>query len=364
MKRIRLYGYFNRNLGDDLMVGLLLKRYPELGFFSDSWKPVPAASNLENLETLQQKYGRLNHILNILTLYKRKDFFLNAIKRRYARECTCSVYIGGSIYMQDGDAEKWLSREEEKLTHGPLFVIGANFGPYREERFREGFEAYFRRCRGVTFRDRVSFEQFRHCGNIGYAPDVVLNLKANPGKPSNTVLISVIDLESRPELSAWQAEYEVFIARLCETCVRQRQRPVLLSFCEAQGDARAAERILEKLEPGCRACTDTLYYRGDPEEILHTFARAERVIATRFHSMILALCYEKPVFALCYSEKITNVLRDLDFDRFCRIPELKNFDPQELLHCCALPEGLAGYKQAAEKQFAQLDAFLKEGAPW
>ena len=364
MKRIRLYGYLNQNLGDDLMVRLLLQRYPHIRFFSQSWKPIPASSNLESLETLQQKYGRLNHILNILTFYKKKDFFLNAIKRRYLRECICSVYIGGSIYMQDGDAANRLSREEEKRKQGPLFIIGANFGPYREDHFREGFADYFRRCGGVTFRDRASFGQFQHCGNINYAPDVVLNLKAVPEKPSNTVLISVIDLENRPEGSAWRAEYEDFLARLCEVCVRQNRRPVLLSFCEAQGDGRAASRILEKLGPDYRACTGALYYRGNGEEILHAFARSERVIATRFHAMILALCYEKPVFALSYSEKITNVLHDLDFEGFCRIPELKNMDAEEILNRCALPEGLESYKQAAETQFAQLDAFLREGTKW
>lgn len=363
MKRIKLYGYFNQNLGDDLMVGLLLQRYPEIGFYSDSWQPTPAAPNLVSQETLQRKYGRLNHLLNILTFYQREDFFLNAIKRRYDQECICSVYIGGSIYMQDGDAAPRILREEQKMKHGPLFVIGANFGPYREERFREAFEGYFRRCAGVTFRDGASFAQFRHCGEISHAPDVVLNLQAIPEASNGTVLISVIDLTHRPELTVWQERYEAYIARLCEACLRQGKRPVLVSFCEAQGDGRAAERILEKLGPECRKGTDILCYRGNVEEMLHAFARAERVIATRFHALILALCYEKPVFALCYSEKLTNVLQDLDFDRFCRIPDLQTQNAKEMLNRCALPEGLEAYRQAAGAQFAQLDAFLQTLAP-
>lgn len=359
MKRIRLYGYWNQNLGDDLMAELLLQRYPEMGFYSDSWQPVPAAPNLESAETLQRKYGRINHLLNILTLYQRKDFFLNAVKRRCLAECICSVYIGGSIYMQDGDPEARVLREEEKLQHGPLFVIGANFGPYREERFRECFEGYFRRCGGVMFRDRASYDLFSHLGNVGYGPDVVLNLRAEPEPSDGRVLISVIDLTHRPELAAWQEVYEAFVARLCEACLRQGKRPVLVSFCEAQGDGRAAERILLKLVPKCRKNTDVLCYRGDTEEIRHAFARAERVIATRFHAMILALCYEKPVFAVCYSEKLTNVLQDLDFGQYCRIPDLQTQDAAEVLNRCALPKGLEAYRRAAERQFSRLDAFLQ-----
>lgn len=361
---IRLYAYFNQNLGDDLMVRILLQRYPQYHFYSDSWAPGPELPNFVNAETLQRRYGRLNHILNILTLNKRKDFFLNAVRARYARKCICSVYIGGSLYMQDGTPAYHLAREEGKLDHKPLFVIGANFGPYREEEFRDGFEAYFCRCGGVTFRDRKSEALFVHCGNVRYAPDVVLNLPALPGKSDGTVLISVIDLEHRPALAQWQEAYEDFLARLCSACLAQGKRPVLLSFCENEGDARAVGRILGRLRLEHRVCTGALYYRGAPEEILYAFETAERVIATRFHALILALCCEKPVFAIAYNEKITNVLEDLNFDRFCALSQLSFRNPEELLARCALPEDLPNYRKMAEGQFSQLDAFLKEGNRW
>lgn len=362
MKRIKLYAYWNRNLGDDLMVALLLARYPGYRFFSPNWKPGPEMANFENRETLQRRFGRINHLLNILTVYRKKDFFLQAVERWYERSCICSVYIGGSLYMQDGDAAERLSREEEKMGSGPLFVLGANFGPCRDEAFREGFADYFSRCGGVTFRDRASFGEFRHCGRITYAPDVVLNLKAVPEPADGTVLISVIDLTHRPELATWQERYERFVVRLCKACIRQGKRPVLLSFCEGEGDGRAVSRILQTLGPDRPA--EALFYRGDTAPILRTFARAERIIATRFHAMILAMCYKKPLFALCYSEKMTHVLEDLEFSGFCRIPELPEHSPEELLNRCTLPQGLDAYKQAAQEQFIQLDDFLQEAGTW
>ncbi len=355
---VKLYGYFARNLGDDLMLRLLLERYPDVRFYSETWAEMPG---VVSWETLQRKHGRLNHLINILTGSRWKHFYMNAVREHYNRKCVCSVYIGGSIYMQRTSVAKQLRQEEKKLQNGPLFVVGANFGPCWEEAFAEGFAAYFRRCAGVTFRDKASFERFRGCGDVRYAPDVVLNLQAIPRKTQGTVLISVIDLENRPGLKPWRRAYETWMASLCEACILEGKQPVLLSFCRPEGDEKAIQRILEALSPEIREKTGMLYYRGDAAEILAAYASADRVIATRFHAMILALCFEKPVFSLAYSGKIQTVLADFAFDGACGIPELVRQSPEEILRRCALPDGLSAYKQAAREQFAQLDDFLKKG---
>lgn len=356
MKRIKLYAYFAQNLGDDLMVRLLLEQYPQCRFYSDSWLDAGQYPNFENRESLQRKHGRLNHILNLLTLYIWKDFYLNAVRKHYERECFCSVHIGGSIYMQQTQP-RW---EEEKLKNGPLFVIGANFGPNEEVK---AFADYFSRCGGVTFRDRASCALFSG-GNIRCAPDVVLNLNAKPEESNGTVLISVIDLERRPELKQWTDSYEKWMARLCSACIAEGETPVLMSFCQKEGDEDAISRILGKLPSEHRAKVRTLCYRGDAAPILTAYAQAERVVATRFHAMILALCFEKPFFSISYSGKVENVLHDLNFDGFCSISNLCDLRPEDILNRCALPEGLAEYKRQAENQFAQLDRFLGEQMTW
>lgn len=343
MKRMKLYAYFAQNLGDDLMVRLLLERYPQVSFFSDSWKPESDIfcqyPNFRNMEGLQKKHGRLNHILNLLTLYKCKDLYIRRVHLRREQQCRGAVYIGGSLYRDQAR----VSREEAKLKNGPLFVIGANFGPNGED-----FSDYFRRCGGVTFRDRASYGRFRALGNVRYAPDVVLNLKAVPEKSDGSVLISVMELSD---------SYEEWMAKLCTICVEQGKRPVLMSFCKAEGDERAVERILQRLEPELRAQVGKLCYDGDMDVFLEAYRHSDRVIATRFHAMILALCFEKPVFSVSYSEKVKNVMDDLDFGAYCAPFDLKS--PEEVLTRCALPDDLGAYKIAAREQFAQLDRFLE-----
>lgn len=356
MKGIKLYAYFAGNLGDDLMVRILRQRYPGVQFYSETWQDVPG---IVTWESLQQKHGRLNHLLNILTGDRWKDVYMDAVRKHYDRKCVCSVYIGGSVYMQRTDTATQLAQEERKLCNGPLFVMGANFGPYREAAFPEGFAGYFRRCAGVTFREKASFSLFQNCGHVAYAPDVVLNLRAVPGQSDGTVLISVIDLENRPDLRQYRENYENRMASLCEACVKMGKQPVLLSFCQAEGDEKAVSRILEGLSPELGRQVKHLRYRGEPEKILDAYARAERVIATRFHAMILALCYEKPVFCISYSEKCGNYLKDLHFPNVCEISALADIAPAAMLGRCGLPAGLTEHKQAAGGQFAQLDTFLE-----
>ena len=349
---MKLYGYFAGNLGDDLMLSLLLERYPKTRFYSPGWQReteyLSGFPNFESRFLLQRKYGRPNHLWNLLTVSGWKDRYMDARVRRREENCRGSVYIGGSLYMEGADP----AREAEKLKDGPLFVVGANFGP---NPYAAEFRAYFARCAAVTFRDRASADLFSGVETVRYAPDVVLNLKLKPGEDRGTVLISVMDLTGRPGLSQWAGAYEDWMARLCRVCADRGLKPVLMAFCQSQGDEEAAKRI----ESRCGFPLEKLCYRGDPAPILEAYRHASRVIATRFHGMILAFCAERKVLALAYDPKITRVAADLHFNGVAGMEELGELSPEEALDRCALPEGLEEYKQAAAGQFAPLDEFLE-----
>lgn len=346
--RLKLYAYFAGNLGDDLMVRLLLERYPNIRFFTDSWAEESNIfrkyPNFENMEALQERHGRLNHLLNLLTGYAREDFYIRRIRKRREESCRGAVYIGGSVYTQRTPA----AREAEKLRHGPLFVVGANFAGDPAE-----FRDYFRRCAGVTFRDRVYYEAFRTLETVGYSPDVVLNWKGKPELCDGRTLISVMDFRARAELLPWAEDYENLIAALCRKC----ENPVLVSFCKKEGDEAALARILARIGPETQV--ERLCYRGDMEPVLDAFSRAERVIATRMHAMVLAWCYRKPVFAVSYDPKIRNVAQDMEFPGFCELSDLHQMTADRVLKGCCLPENLEEKGKAAARQFAQLDGFLE-----
>lgn len=365
MTTVKLYAYLKKNLGDDLMVYILLNRYPQYRFFCDGYGTDETFQKCPNFcakETFYKKYGRLNHLLNILTLNKFN--FFNKFFQKLENRISCAVYIGGSLFMQDTqtDIEKRLSYERTRMTKWPLYIIGANFGPYQTESFRIAFESYFADCAGVTFRDRKSFGLFKHLPNVNYAPDVVFNL--NPAceqKASDCVLISVIDIEKRLSISQYAEQYDRFIADVCIETAKRGKTPVLMSFCKYEGDEDAITRIYNKLPKAVQQATDTFFYDGNLELALQQFERAERVVATRFHAMILALCFNKPVFSVSYNSKVKNVLDDMGIQAYCDISEVDSVNIKMIFDGMPAFPDISDYKAEAAEQFAQFERYMTHG---
>lgn len=365
---IRLSAYLQNNFGDDLMVKILLDRYPNITFYSNC--PIPANNyNLSNPRFLHQekiyrKYGRINRLWNLVPFLPKNRVYQNITKKNLAR-CRCSVYIGGSIYMDipHRTVEYQFNREINRINPAPLFVIGANFGPTKRPEFHSAFSEYFSRPDvNVVFRDVKSFESFPKSSSINYAPDVVFNLNTASYEreiPENTVLISVIDMSIRNELKEYTELYENAIVELCQDCIQKNSRPVLVSFCKSEQDEAAIARILSKLPHDRRSKVDTLFYSNNVDEFLLAFARCSYVIATRFHAMILSVKMKKKFFAISYSNKISCVLDDLSCKLYCSISDLSNISLSTDL--CGLPDSeiVDDYIHTAEQQFHPLDAFLK-----
>lgn len=372
MKVIRIYGYIHRNFGDDLMISILLDRYKKCNFFlgyepntyeygdSDIFLKY---KNFENMGHFYQKWGRMNHIFNILTFYRCEDFFYKWMLERIERKTVCSVYIGGSLYQQNSSCttEEMYLRESKKLKDKPLFIIGANFGPYIDKNCPEKFHSYFSQCRGVCFRDRSSYNLFSGLSQVKYAPDVVFNYR-NKKKviQNNTVVISVIDFQMRDSLKQYTDVYEKFIIKICNESIKRNMIPVLMSFCPVEGDEEAINRIYDRLDKKVKLKTKKHFYK-EMEPAITIISQASHIIATRFHSMILAIKFGIPFFCIAYNPKNINVLQDLKCDAFCLPEDLKQdismntvFDKPKF--GCNVEE----YIRQAEGQFEQLDLFIKE----
>lgn len=364
-KTIRLLAYFEHNLGDDLMIDILLRKYPEYDFWYDGYSPASnyflKYPNFTNRKPLYLKYGRLNHIFNILTLHKKEDWFINQYFRKQNHTCCCSVYIGGSLFFQNKNEDpiKRVDYEESRLATHPRFIIGANFGPYYTDEFKEAFRSYFAGSAGVTFRDQKSYSLFSNLPNSAYAPDVVFNLPISVSQESDhTVIVSVLDLQNREELSSHTDAYDKFIIKFCNECVQREITPILMSFCEQEGDCRAIQRIVDQLSYQTKNKTKIYEYKGELTEALALFRKAEFVLATRFHAMILALKFHVPFFCVSYSDKIKWVLDDLDCDAYCKMDSIKTLSPKDILDRYTESLDVDEYIRKATHQFDQLDRHL------
>lgn len=368
MKYINVYAYFAQNLGDDLMVDILVKNFPKYRFYTERDVKNPWLLENRNFRSkgyYETKYERLGSFIDKITGKKKGTFVKNKIQK-VENNRICSVLIGGSVFMQrasrtDEQVHARLRRNDSYLNYGPLFVIGSNFGAYSTEYFKSSFEAHFRKCKGVSFRDKASYGMFEHLPNVQYAPDVVFALDYLPKGSENTgeILISVIDITEKYGMANYAEKYESFLADFCRYVISLNKIPVLMSFCKSEGDEAAIERILGILGDSADK-TKTCFYRGDMEEALRQIADAEFVLASRFHAMVLALQMKKRFFALSYDMKISNVLSDIGSDLYCDVSELGSITPEEIFNKAAEVISVADYGSGAKKHFEQLEKFLKD----
>src|SRR5699024_6589693 len=87
----------------------------------------------------------------------------------------------------------------------PTYIIGANFGPYKDKRFLEKYKHHFSQYTGICFRDMYSYNLFKQLPNVKMAPDAVFTLYTNKRvKPrTNCLGISPISLKKRGDLKSY-----------------------------------------------------------------------------------------------------------------------------------------------------------------
>lgn len=312
MKKVFLYAYDRQNLGDDLFVHTIVRRYPHVQFYmwSDR-KNREVFAHLPNLKVVD-KDSRFAHLL-----YKLRPSLGARYKGWLERRCDAVVYIGGSIFMEYPNWETICSWWEYEAQNRPLYVLGANFGPWHTEDYREKMAEVFADCRDVCFRDRYSAGLFP--GLVRQAPDILFSYPMpKAAVKEKQVFVSVINCAGRDEshdLSGHDEKYVANMAALLRQVLGEGRELVLASFCKEEGDEEGVRKILAAM--GCEndPRVRTLCYDGTNGEALTTaIAESGSVIATRFHATILALAAGRPVLPIIYSDKTRYVLQDLGFD--------------------------------------------------
>lgn len=372
MKRVFVHAYFAGNFGDDLFVYILCKRYPETRFciLTDS----------------RYQYKRTFSDINNLKIYyyddikvKKWDSFWKRIKnadqgfwKMLLKISDATVHIGGSSFVQHFDDYSSFLEYDRTLRRlsRKMYLIGSNFGPYTDENYYHQYYELFRRYDGICFRDLHTYQLFKKLNNVRYAPDVVFNLECNESAGSSRkVIISVINMEERNgkfSISQYTDLYEKIIQRIAEYYVEREYEVVFVSFCESQGDEKAINRIIERLEE--REKVQVLFYHNKIKEVLQLFSEAQIVIGTRFHSIILGWLNKKKVLPIVYDEKTKNVLDDLNYNNYLNLEEMESCDLEDKLERIEelRDEVVDVLKNEAYMQFWALDKLLgkQEGNAW
>lgn len=315
MRQVNVSGYWRTNLGDDLFLEVLCKRYPKVQFRTEidkeNSKVFEEIANLTIEETKSEKGATITRFIQML-LEKVRG------KKRI------SIEIGGSIFMfkKKENVYKSLSYIKRKITafcSDSLYFLGCNFGPYDLPEQVQAYKEYFKKVDDICFRDYQSYKLFEELPNVRFAPDIVLSLNTShliqrdvPGFGAPYIVFSTINLEDKKDpgisdIYSMMERYEEFLLQNIKSQIKSGKHVVLFSFCDYQKDDKVNQRLFDKLTEEEQNKV-VLYSHKNINDSLLVISRAEKLVASRFHGMILGWVFSIPTYVISYSKKTTDVI--------------------------------------------------------
>ena len=355
-KVIFVKAYLNQNLGDDLFVDILVKRYPQHNFMII----VPNKNYYHFSKYKNVKLIKLNKVTKLINFLSFKLIDKNIFESYYEKKCDLTVTIGGSLFIHKETWYKTFLREKNNFyTKHKNFLLGCNFGPYFDSQFKENYEKIFRAYYDICFRDNYSYNLFKHLDNTRIAPDVVFNYKTVIDQGTDkAVMMSIIDPEKKLSENKI-SEYKQKIKECINYFHKKNYQINLVSFCNNEGDLEYINKIVAELD---EMNNITIYdYTNDLDKIIDVIKHSEYIIATRFHCMILGWIMEKNVYPIVYSNKMKNVIDDVGFTgKFTYLENINDFSPEDVLLNKNVKIDVAFWRDKASEQFIKLDKFLED----
>lgn len=298
--KVYLDAYLFNNLGDDLFVEIVRRRYPNTKFYAISrfYKEKP------NVKVYS---GRITNKL------LENQFLKNTF---VANKCDLVLSVGGSMYIEESNKKKNFSLGKNKY-----YIMGSNFGPYKTEEYYNRYYEFFKNAEDVCFREKHSYNLFKDLPNVRHASDIVFGLDTSKFKKSQRkrVIISIISCDMKL-LSEYKEAYEKKIVELIYFFKKKGYEVCLMSYCQIERDEEAINSIISK----CKEEVETYYYRGNIEEALEVMNDCQIVVGSRFHANILGLVLGKTIIPIGYSDKTKNALLDLGYKG--KIIDIRNID--------------------------------------
>lgn len=349
-KKVLLFAYTKVNLGDNLFIYMLTKRYPNLDFY---------------IHVVEKDYEKVYQgISNLHYIYEPRDIN-NCIK---IEEFDAYIYVGGSIFIESEygmneikEFNRFIKRCKEQGKK--FFYMSCNFGPYQTQEYLELARENFSLCDGICFRDKKSYELFQDIEKVMYAPDMAFCYKTdkyNLEKEKSSIGISVISLEIRNDLKQFEVPYQDFIKRIIIKFAKRDYKVYLFSFSEFEKDGQAIQKIIATLPEEYKNKIEVVTFNQNIEAYLEKYAKMEYMVCGRFHSMILSILFGQKIYNITYSQKQENVI--VEQKLFTKYQPIKEMTFETILRKYYFKKvskrKIKKIAQNAQKQFQNIDNWL------
>ena len=285
-KTVYMTGYFDRNFGDDLMMKLIAHQLPEMTFLVEDTVDTPLLTE-PNVEQ------------------RDREACLRFPK----------LVITGSGFMINTKAAlktelRWFLRGR----HPGDYCLGCNLEPLDSPVKRFLIRRKMNRFKLITCRDQASYRwlcQNTRRPDIYCLPDILFSLpeewlprEEHPQMLGICLMHRAGDREDCP--------YYRSMAEAADEWIRKTGKGVILmAFDTGKEDDLFACRAVQALMQFPDGAEIAAHREGT--EIPAAFARCEKIIGARFHSMVLALRMGIPFFPVIYREKMRNLICDLNY---------------------------------------------------
>jgi len=297
---IAVIAYLDCNLGDDLMLDILFKKY--------------------NNDTFYLLGSDDNSYL--------KDKYSNVVFIRYRELCKYMfklqgiVIIGGSLFQDYKEGYKSYHKRNIiiqcfRILRKKICIMGINIGPIYSEECMKIFKKTFKYADYISVRDKKSYKilQENNISNCGYYSDIVFNYHDNNNMKDiekNRLGISIINYCRNIEHK--QQYIDKTIELINKYLKEQKDNTVYLFGFDAgiENDAEVIDVIIKKIIEKDKVYS--VIYNGNIDDFLEHYKKCSFIIGTRFHSLILALKYQIPFIPIIYNIKAENLLNDINYN--------------------------------------------------
>lgn len=363
MKKIFLKCFYEKNLGDDLFIDMITKRYPNERFYLINYLNGKIKNKSRNLKVISIN----NKVYRLFKKIARKRSKMPIIDKIIISKVDFIVTIGGSLFMESkhffkrkcapiADWHKNLNKE--------YVIIGANIGPvYTNEYIEQIKKDVLSKARDVCFRDRKSYDYFKDLDSVRMAPDIVFsyNFQNQKIKPQKKVIFSLINIDKKKAQipNPNKERYEQIIYNLAEYFMKKKYIVEFMSFCKNEGDEEYIKKIIKTKK--WQKKVQTYFYDGCIDKAINELETSEIIVGSRFHANVIGMCMNKTIIPIIYNDKTENLLNDVNFKgKYYNINKLDNkvnvkLTKKDLEYKCDVSKQI----REAEKHFQELDKILE-----